>query len=119
MESQLAGVRSDIHANMTNDKKDLQSKLKMAGLLVGKIQKDMTVENNENPKVLKAHEKLGTAVAQGWKTEVKNAKLDDHATRADNNAEAAISVAEAKVAEAVLATYEAIDARIAAIETGD
>lgn len=110
MESQLEGVRSDINANMSNDKKDLESKLKAAGLLVHKIKEERNVESNENPKVLKVHEKLGTAVAQGWKTEVKKAKLDDHAARADNNAEAGISIAEAKVADAVLATYQAIEA---------
>jgi len=117
-ESQLEGVRFDIRADMANDKKDIQLKLKSAGLLVHKIQKDIKIEDGENPKVLKAHEKVGTAVAQGWKTEIKKTKLDNHAMRAEDNAEAAISIAEAKVAEAVLATYEAIDARIASVESG-
>ena len=119
MERQLETVKSDIHADMTNDKRDLQSKLKIAGLLVHKIRKDIKVADSGNPKVLKAHEKNGTAIAQGWKTEIKKAKLDSHASRAEDNAESAITIAEAKVAEAILATYEAIDARISSIESGN
>ena len=118
MESQLGSVSSDIHADMHNDPKDLQSKLADARKNLKSIDRHMTVSNAESPKRIKAREANGNATIQGWKAEVKKTKLDDHAARFEDKAQEAISIAEAKVADAVLATYEAIEARISSNHSG-
>lgn len=116
MEHQLEDLNSDIHADLGNDSKSLQAKLKNAALLAGELQKKTKAENSENPKVLKAHQKNGVAADQGWKREIKKSKLDNHAARSEDNAQSAISMAESRVAEAIVATYEALAARMASNE---
>jgi hypothetical protein len=111
METQLSNVRSDIVLSNAGNNEVLREKLKMADLNLRQTKKNIRVANSENPKTTKVHERKGVAVAQGWKTESKKMKLDNHAFRAEDNSEEALSHAEVRVAEMVLVIYQAIGAR--------
>ena len=56
METQLEGVMVDIHADMKNDKKDLDSKIKAASLLVHRLQRAMIVAEDLGPKSIEERE---------------------------------------------------------------
>ena len=116
MEGQLEEIKSDIKTGAKEDNAAIQAKLKAAKLSVKSMAKDVKAAETKAGNWIKAKEKSGSSVIQGWKNKFEKAKLDRHANKAADNAVAAVSLAEAKIANAALATYEAIDARMAADE---
>lgn len=116
IEGQLGEIKSEIKMSAKEDKAAIQSKLKAAKMGVQSMSKNMKAAETKAGRWIKAKEKSGSSVIQGWKNKFEKTKLDRHANSAADNALAAVSIAEAKIANAVLATYEAIDARMAVDE---